>query len=74
MGSSQSQQCGICEKTMLGIFADDRIILCDRCDGVYCLECAGISLAKFDEIQQSNGEINWYCQFCNIEKSTRYTF
>lgn len=72
MGSSQSQQCGVCEKTILGIFADDRIIPCERCGCVYCLDCAGITNAEYDHIQDSDGAVNWYCQFCMIEIKRNY--
>lgn len=74
MGSSQSQQCGVCEKTMLGIFNEDRIILCERCGSVYCLDCAGITLSQYDGIQNSNGALNWYCQFCMIDIKRNYEF
>ncbi|KAI1280300.1 hypothetical protein HDE_13930 [Halotydeus destructor] len=67
MGQSQSQQCGICERTTLfGVFSEDNFLKCHRCDGVYCMECAGLSSNQFDQITKSEGAIQWYCVHCVI--------
>lgn len=72
MGQSQSQQCGICERTTLGVFNEDNFLNCHRCGGVYCMECAGLSNAQFEQLNKSEGTINWYCQFCVIEIKRTY--
>ena len=72
MGSGQSSQCGICEKTFMGIFNEDIILICERCGCVYCLICAGLSKSQYETIQSSEGQIKWYCQFCMIEIKRSY--
>ncbi|RWS15691.1 hypothetical protein B4U79_08846 [Dinothrombium tinctorium] len=71
MGTSQSQQCGICERTFMGIFSDDIFVLCERCGGVYCIDCAGITKTQYEMVQNSR-EINWYCPYCVIEIKRNY--
>lgn len=70
MGQSQSQQCGICERTTLGVFNEDNFLNCHRCGGVYCMECAGLTITQFEQLVKSKESkegdevINWYCQYC----------
>lgn len=66
MGSSQSQQCGICERTVIGVFGEDNFLPCHRCGGVYCTECAGLSFAQYQMIKSTENSIEWYCQYCVI--------
>lgn len=70
MGNGQSgmaNQCGICEKVFMGIFDDDIILKCERCGCIYCLICSGLNKSQYETMQESNGSIKWYCQFCVIE-------
>lgn len=61
MGTSQSSQCGTCERTVINVFGDDNFLRCYRCNGVYCSECAGISTAQYERVRYTN----WYCAMCS---------
>lgn len=76
MGSSQSQQCGICERTVLNVFGSDNgrdnFLGCHRCGGIYCMECAGLDNNQYATIKSQDNQIDWYCQYCVIEIKRSY--
>ena len=50
--------------------SDDKMLICERCDQFVCLRCSKISEAHYDFLQQSENNIHYYCDGCDLAAVT----